>query len=354
MALRFLYLVFARCMGVLLLLTRSQDAKTVEILVLRHQVAVLRRQVARPELSWADRAFITALTRRLAKAARDGVFVIPGTLLRWHADLVKRRWASKCRHQGRPPTRPSVRRLVLRMARENPTWGYRRIAGELAGLGRPVGASTVWAILKTAGFDPAPRRTGPTWAQFLRAQASAVLACDFFTVTTVTLKTLYVFVVIEHANRQVHVLGVTDHPTGPWVTQQARNLMLTLEDRVDGFRFLIRDRGTKFTIMFDAVFTSENIRVIKTPVRAPRANAIMERWIGTCRRELLDRILILNARHLRQVIPDFEAHYNNHRPHRALLHAAPLRVLQEPTSNSFNVIRHDRLGGLIHEYKRAA
>jgi putative transposase len=353
MALRFLYLVFARFIGVLLLLSRSQDAKTAEILVLRHPVAVLR-QVARPELSWADRAFITALTRRLPTALRGGVFVTPGTLLRWHADLVKRRWAIRCRHQGRPPTRPSVRHLVLQMARENPTWGYRRIAGELAGLGRPVGASTVWAILKGAGLDPAPRRTGPTWAQFLRAQTAGLLACDFFTVTTVTLKTLYVFVVIEHANRQVHVLGVTEQPTGRWVTQQARNLMLTVGDRVDGFRFLIRDRDTKFTAMFDAVFTSENIRVIKTPVRAPRANAIMERWIGTCRSEALDRILILNARHLQQVISDFEAHYNNHRPHRALLHAAPLHALQEPTSSDFNVIRHDRLGGLIHEYKRAA
>jgi hypothetical protein len=224
---------------------------------------VLRRQVARPRLSWADRAMVAALARVLPKARRLGMLVTPGTLLRWHADLVRRRWACKRRRQGRPPTRTSVRKLVLRLAVENPAWGYRRIAGELAGLGRKVAPSMVWAILKKAGVDPVPRRSGPSWSDFLKAQAAGILACDFFHAETITLTRLYCFAVVEHATRRVHVLGVTAHP--------ARNLLLDLGDRAGQFTFLIRDRDTKFTDRFDAVFQAEGIRIIKTPVQAPRA-----------------------------------------------------------------------------------
>jgi putative transposase len=279
-ALRLLYLIFVRLLGWVVLLGRSDRSKDIEIMMLRHQIVVLRRQVSRPRWSWADRAMVAALARFLPKARRIGMLVTPGTLLRWHTDLVKRRLTYKRRRQGRPPLRPTLRELVLRLAAENPTWGYRRIAGELAGLGRKVAPSTVWAILKKAGIDPAPRRSGPTWGEFLKAQAAGILACDFFSVETVTLARLYCFAVVEHSTRRVHVLGVTARPTAAWVTQQARNLVLDLGDRVDRFAFMIRDRDSKFTAGFDAVFQSEGIRIIKTPVQAPRANAIMERWGG--------------------------------------------------------------------------
>jgi transposase InsO family protein len=336
------------------LLPRSDASKDAEILVLRHQLAVLRRQVSRPRPSWADRAVISALARILSTTRRRQLFVTSGTLLRWHADLVKRRWTFTRRRPGRPPTRPSIRAVILRMARENPNWGYRRIAGELAGMGRQVGASTVWAILKRAGIDPCPRRCGPMWGEFLRAQAEGILACDFFHCDTVLLTRLYCFAVVEHATRRVHILGVTAHPTADWVAQQARNLIMDLGDRAAQFRFLIRDRDAKFTSMFDAVFASEGIQVIKTPIQAPRANAIMERWVGSCRRELLDQVLILNARHLRQVLAEYETHYNTHRPHRTLAQAAPLRPLDKPETGDIKVSRRDRLGGVIHEYAQVA
>ena len=187
---------------------------------------------------------------------------------------------------------PELRALVLQLARENPTWGYRRIHGELCRLGYKIGASTVWAILQRAGADPAPKRSALTWRQFLRAQAKGVLAVDFFTVDTVFLRRLYVLFVIEVASRRVHVLGVTPHPVGDWVAQQARNLLMTLNDGGGRFQFLVRDRDTKFTAAFDAVFAAEAIQVLTTPVRAPRANAYAERWVGTVRREVLDRMLI--------------------------------------------------------------
>jgi transposase InsO family protein len=256
---------------------------------------------------------------------------------------------------GRPAIPAGVRALILRLASENPTWGYRRVHGELAGLGYQIGASTVWKIMRSAGIDPVPQRTGPTWAQFLRAQAHGIIACDLFHLDTITLHRLYSLFVIEHATRRVHILGVTAHPTGEWLTQHARNLVMDLDDAGRRFQFLIRDRDTKFTSTFDAVFAAIDVKIIKTPVRAPRANAIAERFVGSIRRELLDRILIINQRHAAVVLREYQHHYNSHRPHRTLRQAAPLRPLPQPTTSEANTVRrHDRLGGLLHEYQQVA
>jgi putative transposase len=270
--LRLLYLILRMMVGWLGLLTRGGASKDVEILVLRHQLAVLRRQVARQRPSWADRAVQAARSRLVPRSRWPRLFVTPETALRWHRDLVRRRWTIP-RRGGRPPTRPPVRRLVLQMAADNPGWGYRRIHGELVGLGHRLAPSTVWLILRRAGIDPAPRRPGQSWRQFLTAQANSILACDFTHVDTVLLGRLYVFFVLELSTRRVWPLGVTAHPDGPWVTQCARNLLMDLGDRGARFRYLIRDRDSKFAASFDAVFAAEAIRIVRTPVRAPRANA---------------------------------------------------------------------------------
>jgi putative transposase len=354
MTLRLVYLLFCQVMRWLALLARSSVTKDAELLMLRHEVAVLRRQVARPRVDWADRAVLAGLARLLPRPTRHGLFVRPETLLRWHRDLVRRRWSYPHR-RGRPAVPADVRALVVRLASENPTWGYRRIHGELCRLGYRIGASTIWTILHRAGVEPAPRRSALSWRQFLRVQANGVLAVDFFTVDTVFLQRLYVLFVLGLATRRVHVLGVTPHPGGDWVTQQARNLLMGLESRVGQPRLLIRDRDAKFTAAFDAVFAAEGIQVLRTPVRAPRANAHAERWVGTVRRELLDRMLIVGCRQLRSVLAEYVDHYNGHRPHRALGQAPPLGPAEPPViPPAGRVARRDRLGGLIHEYAQVA
>lgn len=319
MCLRFVFLLVTRLIAWSRLCRREESWKDAEILLLRHQLAVLRRQPrARPKPSWADRALIAALTGVIPRARRGGLpmMVAPDTVLRWHRDIIRRRWAAKSRREraGRPATHRNVRGLVLRLARENPGWGYRRIHGELAGLGFRIAPSTVWEILRKAGLDPAPRRNGPTWGQFLRSQAEAILATDFCTVDLLDGTTACVLAVIEHVTRRIRILGITPHPTGAWVTQQARNLLMDLDGLAETIKFLIRDRDRKFTAAFDEVLPAAHIRILKSPAQAPRANAIMERWIGGCRRELLDRTLIWSQRHLLRALREYETHHNEHRP----------------------------------------
>jgi len=336
----------------LLRLGPKPDDKDVEIAVLRHQLAILRRQVARPRFDDTDRLVLSMLARLLPRDRWAVFLVTPAALLRWHREVVRRRWTYP--HRTQPPgLRDETVELVCRMARENPRWGYMRIAGECAKVGVNVSVSSVRNILRRHRLGPAPRRGGPTWVQFLRSQASGVLACDFFSVETVTLQRLYVLFFIELQRRQVFLAGVTAHPHARWTTQQARNLAMSLEDQGRGFKFLIRDRDSKFVEAFDEVFVSEGMRVIKTPVRSPRANAYAERFVGTARRECLDWVLIFGRRHLERVLAEFVDHYNSARPHRGINLDAPIPL--EPTGDTSRLVeRVDRLSGLIHEYGRAA
>jgi transposase InsO family protein len=290
MALSFLYLAFTKILQLVRLSQRDGEELVIEVVMLRHEVAVLRRQVVRPALRPSDRALLAGLGRLLDGRRRRRFFVQPEALLRWHRDLIRRRW-TYARRPGRPSIPAGTVAIILRLARESPTWGYRRIQGELATLGVVLAPLSVWAILQRNDIDPSPMRSDPTWAEFLRSQASSILACDFFSVDTVLLKRLYVLFFIELDTRRVHVTGVTAYPIGPWVVQQARNLTMALEDRVHPVKFLIRDRDTKFTSSFDEVFRADGIRIIRTPTRAPRANAFAERFVGTVRRECLDRML---------------------------------------------------------------
>jgi len=363
--LRLAYLSVTNVFALLRLVPSSDRDKDVEILALRHQITVLERQLGktRPRFLSSDRAFLAALLHRLPRdvLGRFRLLVRPETVLRWHRDLLARRHAARSRPKspGRPRTVRSIRRLVLRLARENPCWGYRRIHGELLVLGIKVAASTVWEILRQAGMDPAPERTISTWADFLRSQADALLACDFFETVTLTGARLYVLAVIEHSTRRIHVLGATPHPAASWVAQAAKNLLMDLEICGTRSRFLIRDRDGKFPGLFDAVLEDAGIKVVLSGVQMPRMNSIMERWVQTCRHELLDRTLIWNQRHLLHALREFEHFYNQHRPHRTLANAAPLRPLPGPITDPerlahLDVRRRDRLGGTLNEYRHAA
>jgi putative transposase len=353
MLVSFVYRAFVSLLRLLICSGRTVDLKDVELLVLRHQLAVLRRQVDRPKLRASDRALLAAAGRLLPPGRRHGLLVTPQTLLRWHRELVRRRWTYPHARPGRPPTNATTRELVLRLARENPRWGYQRIAGELSKLGVSVSPSTVRRLLARAGLGPAPRRSGPSWREFLRAQGASVVACDFFTVETALLRRYYVLFFIELQTRRVRLAGITANPDSRWVTQQARNL--SLSGALDDVKFLIRDRDSKFVAGFDEVFRTDSVKVIQTPFRSPQANGHAERFVRTARTECLDWLLVLGPRHLERVLRVYVDHYNTERPHRALERHPPLAT-QPPTPPppQATIQRRDRLGGLLHEYHLAA
>ncbi len=322
----------------------------------RHQLAVLRRQVARPRYSPTDRALLASLARLLSRE-RWGVFLVtPATLLRWHRDLVARSWTFPPRGaKAGNALDEEVVALVLRLARENPRWGYLRIVGECRKLDVSVSATSVRNVLHRHHLRPAPRRSGPSWSEFLRAQASGTLSCDFFHVDTVMLRRVYVLFFIDLHRRQVFLAGVTANPFGPWVTQQARNLVASLEDQGRTLRFLVRDRDAKFVGPFDEVLRSVGARIVRTPVRSPQANSFAERFVLTARTECLDWLLIRNERHLDRVLREFVAHYNAERPHRGISLEVPIPYATDREFTGVgNVKRADRLGGLIHDYSIAA
>jgi putative transposase len=358
MLLRLAYLGITNVFSLLRLLPGSDRDKDAEILALRHQLAVLQRQLGAQRIRFdpADRAWLAALLHQLPRPSlhRLRLLVQPNTVLRWHRELLARRHAamSRPRRRGRPRTLRSIRALVLRLARENSTWGYRRVHGELLTLGVTVAVSTVWQILHEAGIDPSPDRTATTWATFLRSQAQALLAADFIETVTLTGTRMYILAAIEHASRRIRILGATAHPTAAWVAQAARNLVMDLHDAGSNVRYLIRDRDGKYPALFDAIIADAGITVVRSGVQMPRMNAVMERWVRTCRRELLDRTLIWNQRHLLHALREFEAFYNEHRPHQGIANARPLKPLPEPITNPdtithLNIRRRDRLGGIL-------
>jgi putative transposase len=363
--LRLAYLGVTNAFALLRLLPMSDRDKDAEILALRHQLAVLQRQLGPDRVRFApsDRVLLAALLYRLPKDGLKSLHLLvrPDTVLRWHRDLIARRHAqrSRPRRPGRPRTVRSIRVLVLRLVRENPGWGYRRMHGELLVLGVKVAAPTVWEILHDAGIDPAPERSSTAWADFLRSQADALLACDVFETVTLSGARLHVFAVIEHASRRIRILGATAHPTASWVAQATKNLVMDLEDAGCRARFLIRDRDGKFPDLFDAVLADAGIEVVLSGVRMPRMKSIMERWVQTCRRELLDRTLIWNQAHLLHALREFEQFYNEHRPHQGIANARPIHPLPAPIADPDQIVRldirrRDRLGGVLHEYEHAA
>jgi putative transposase len=356
-AVSFVYVLACRLFELVVLLGRGERSKELEILVLRHELSILRRQARRPRFTPRDRVLLAALSRVLPRRSWTMFLVRPETLLRWHRRLVAEHWTYPHRRPGRPPIDGEVLELVLRLARENKSWGYPRIVGELRELGIDVSATLVRNVLKAAGVSPAPRRGQLDWRSFLREHAATTLACDFLTVDTVLLRRLYVLVFICIGTRRIEYVASTSNPDGAWMMQQARNVLMDLDDCCRQPRLLIHDRDAKFSRAFDAVFHGEGMRVIRTPLGAPNANAHVERWVGSVRRECLDRLLIFSQLQLDRVLRVYIRHYNAHRPHRALDLQAPdpLRMAStrgDPVPTA--VSRRDLLGGLIHEYEPAA
>jgi putative transposase len=340
---------------------QSDRDKELEILLLRRQIAILQRTQPRPpRLSRWEKLGLAVLVGKLrslpteARArVQDSLCIFtPATVLRWHRELVRRKWTfRRQRAAGRPPISANLEQLILRLAHENPRWGYRRIAGELAKLGHRVGRSTISAVLKRHRVPPAPTRDrGSTWSAWWRHYRHQVLACDFFQVETFFLQTIFVLFFIEARTRKVYLAGCTQHPTATWVTQQARNLAWHLQDGTLPVEALLHDRDAKFPPSFDAVFRSEGLAVALTPPHCPQANGIAERWIRSARQECLDHLLVLNERHLYHVVQEYVTFYNRRRPHQGLAQQCPVPLARGPSDGPIR--RHDVLGGIIHDYAR--
>ncbi|MFI0771944.1 integrase core domain-containing protein [Streptomyces sp. NPDC021218] len=355
-----LYKVTRKLLTVPSVLLRRGTAKDAELLVLRHENAVLRRQLTGPvRYERADRFWFAALSGLIPRRHWLRVFpVTPGALLAWHRRFIAAKWDYTARRRtGRPPTPAAIKTLVVRLARENPQWGHRRSQGELSRLGYRIAASTVWEILNAAGIDPAPRRSGPTWREFLTAQAEGIIAADFFHIDTALGRRLYALAFLEHGTRRLHITGVTARPTRDWAVQQARNLTSDLGVRFENLRFLLRDRDGKYGEAFDAIFQSEEMEILKSAPQAPRTNAHCERIIGSIRREALDHVLIMNEAQARHVLAAYERHYNEHRPHQARCQLPPDAHEQLAAAYDLHihkVLRTRILGGLINEYRHAA
>ncbi|MET7906449.1 integrase core domain-containing protein [Streptomyces sp. NPDC005355] len=349
-----------RLLAVPTVLLQRDTSKEAELLVLRHENAVLRRQLqGRARYEPTDRLWFASLSSPIPRRRWAKVFPItPSTPLVWHRNLVARRWdySRRRRGPGRPPTQTAIKNLGLRLAHENSRRDHHRIQGELARLGHPIAASTVRQILHTAGIDPAPRHTGPTWRAFLSTQATGLIACDFLHIDTISLQRLYALVFLEHRTRRLHIAGVTAHPTRGWTVQQARNLAADLGMRMGYLRFLLRDRDGRYGEACDAGFKAEELDVIKSAPRTPRMNAHCERVIGSIRREVLDHVLILGEAHARQVLAVYQSHYNEHRLHQARTQP-PSDAQSQPAATdtgAHRLLRTRILGGLISEYRYTA
>jgi putative transposase len=355
----FVYVVACRLFALVVLLARSDRWKELELLVLGHELSILRVQARRPRLMESDRLLLAAVSRVLPRRSWPVFLVTPETLLRWHRRIVARRWTYPHRRPGRPPVDQDVRKLIMRLARENSHWGYVRIVGELRKLGITASATLVRNVLARAGIPPAPERATSSWRSFLRQHGTTILASDLFTVDTVWLRRLYVLFFVSIGTRRVEYVACTSSPNTSWMAQQARNLLMELDDCSQRPRFLIHDRDTKFSRAFDNVFRSEGIEIIRTPSQAPNANAYAERWVGSVRRECLDRLLIFGRRQLAHVLRTYIRHFNQQRPHRALDLQPPARgggtdPPPRATVYPLQVRRRDLLGGLLHEYEAAA
>jgi transposase InsO family protein len=356
--------LFSALLDLLSLFARSEREKDLEILLLRQQLRILQRTRPRPpRLSWWEKVPLAMLASKLVQKATNSrarlsqslLLFTPETVLRWHRELVRRKWTFRPRPAvGRPRIAAELEALIVRLAQENPRWGYGKIEGELLKLGYRVGRSTIRDVLKRLNIPASPMRTrkSSTWRAFLRLHQHQLLACDFFTVETLRLQTLYVLFFIELGTRRVYLAGCTAHPTGAWVTQQARQLLWKLQEAGKTMRFLLHDRDTKFPASFDTVFASERIEVIVTPYHAPNANAYAERWVRTVREECLDHLLILNERHLDHVLRKYDQYYNQARPHQGIDQQIPESAPHQPGKGP--VQRRDLLGGLIHDYYHEA
>lgn len=364
-----LYFLLAQAFSLLLDLIwvghRATQVKDVEILLLRQQLRILQRKQPRVRRisPWEKLTLlvlagkITAMsTKSRARLSQVVLVFTPDTLLKWHRELVRRKWTFKKKTRlGRPPIPPDVEALLLRLAKENPAWGYGKLEGELGKLGYDIGRSTIRDVLKHKGVPPAPDRSkqGSSWGTFLAHYHDQIVACDFFTVETAWLKTLYVLFFIELGSRRVHLAGCTAKPTGAWVTQQARQFSWHIQDGTVPVRFLIHDRDTKFAAAFDTVFTSEDVTIMRTPVRAPNANAFAERWVRSVREECLDRIVILGEGHLRRVLTQYVSYYNYARPHQGIDQQCPAPLIRSVARDG-SIERRDILGGVLHDYYRRA